>query len=340
LITQSKIAKLAGVSRSTVERVLNNRGDVSDATRERILEIAKNFDYQPNRAGQTLVIRQKKLTIGCIIIEAANPFYAELNKGIEEKAKEFQSYGIKVLVRKAPFTATDQIREIDSLLKENINALVIQPIVNDPITEKLKALEDKGIPVVTMNTDIPDHDSQFCYVGNDFHLCGMTAANIMALITGGKCKVGIITGFSSAKSHYDRIDGFKDYIKAFPGMEVIDIAENQDDDLESYYVTKTMLEKHPEIDAMFLVAGGVHGAGRAIRSFTDRRIRTVSFDDMPETRKLVKDGIIQATICQQPVRQGKMALSVLFDYFVEGKKPENNRIYTDIQIKVRANIDQ
>ncbi len=340
MVTQSRIAELAGVSRSTVERVLNNRGGVNNETKEKVLEIAKLLDYHPNRAGQTLVIRQKKLTIGCILIESNNLFYSELNKGIEEKAFEFQTYGLTVLVRKVPFTAADQIREIDSLLKENINALVIQPIVNEPITEKIKALEAQGFPVVTMNTDIPEHDSQFCYVGNDFHLCGMTAANIMALITGGKCKAGIITGFASAKSHYDRIEGFKDYIKDFPDMEVIDIVENQDDDLESYHVTKTMLEKHPEIDALFLVAGGVHGAGKAIKSFPNRKIRTVSFDDMPETRKLVKDGIIQATICQQPVRQGKMALSVLFDYFVEGKKPENNRIYTDIQIKVKANIDQ
>ncbi len=340
MVTQSRIAELAGVSRSTVERVLNNRGGVNNDTKDKVLEIAKLLDYHPNRAGQTLVIRQKKLTIGCILIESDNLFYAELNKGIEEKAFEFQTYGLTVLVRKVPFTAADQLREIDSLLKENINALVIQPIVNEPITEKLMALEAEGFPVVTMNTDIPDHNSQFCYVGNDFHLCGMTAANIMLLVTGGKCNVGIVTGFSNAKSHYDRIAGFRDFIKDRPGMKVIDVAENQDDDLESYHITKTMLEKHPEIDSMFLVAGGVHGAGRAIKTFPDRKIRTISFDDLPETRKLVRDGTILATICQQPIRQGKMALSVLFDYFVEGRRPEMNRLYTDIQIKVKANIDQ
>ena len=340
MITQSKIAELAGVSRSTVERVLNNRGDVNEDTRKRILEIAKKFDYQPNRAGQTLVIRQKNITIGCIIIEADNPFYAELNKGIEAKAKEFATYGIKVIVRKAPFAAEAQIKEIDYLLGQDINALVIQPIVNAPVTEKLKALEEKGIPVVTMNTDIPNHDSQFCYVGNDFYLCGKTAANLMTMFTGAQCNVGIITGFANAKSHYDRIDGFKDYIKDYPNMKIVDVAENQDDDLESYHITKKMIEEHPDIDAMFIVAGGVNGAGKAIKSFKDREIRTISFDDMPETRKLVKDGTILATICQQPIRQGELALAVLFDYFVDGKKPENNRIYTDIQIKVKANIDQ
>ena len=66
---------------------------------------------------------------------------------------------------------------------------------------------------------------------------------------------------------------------------------------------------------------------------------TISFDDLPTTRDLVKKGIITATICQQPIRQGKMAMSVLFDYLIEGKAPVNNRLYTDIQIKLAANID-
>jgi LacI family transcriptional regulator len=69
-------------------------------------------------------------------------------------------------------------------------------------------------------------------------------------------------------------------------------------------------------------------------------VSVISFDDLPETRRLVKDGVILATICQQPVRQGRMALSVLFDYFVEGKRPVTDHLYTDILIKVRANIDQ
>ena len=62
-------------------------------------------------------------------------------------------------------------------------------------------------------------------------------------------------------------------------------------------------------------------------------------DDVPATRDMVRNGTITATICQQPERQGRMALSVLFDYLIEGNPPSSNRLYTDIQIKVAANID-
>lgn len=342
MITQNQIAEIAGVSRSTVGRVLNHCEDVNEETRRKVTDIIERMNYHPNRAGKALAIKQKNLKIGCIIIQADNPFYAELNKGIQKAAEEFKTYGIGVIVESVVFKTEEQIRKIDELLEQNITALVIQPTIENSIAEKLLEVERSGIPIVTVNTDLPNFHSTFCYVGNDFYLCGKTAANLMEMITGGSCSIGIITGFSNAKSHADRVKGFQDYISTIPGMTISAIAENMDDEMESYFVTKTMLQEHPDINAVFLVAGGVHGAGTAIKnvqSEQQRSIRAISFDDVPTTRSLVRDGTIQATICQQPVRQGQMALSVLFDYFMDGKLPDSKRLYTDIQIKISANID-
>ena len=341
-ITQSEIAKLAGVSRATVGRVVNNAGDVNSETREKILAIMKEHDYHPNKAGQALVGRQKQIRIGCIIIKSENPFFHQLNEGILQKADEIKRYGIEVLMRSVEFEAAPQLACIDELLARNISALVIQPYMDKGICEKLLSIEKTGIPVVTVNTDMPDYQSSFCYVGNDFYICGKTAANLMQLFTGGRCAAGIITGFNKAKSHEDRVRGFSDYLKDYPEMRIIDIQDNNDDDMESYYRAKTMLMEYPEINAMFLVAGGVYGACRAIRDIsarTGRHITVISFDDVPATRDMVRNGTITATICQQPERQGRMALSVLFDYLIEGNPPSSNRLYTDIQIKVAANID-
>lgn len=339
MVTQKRIAELAGVSRGTVDRVLNGRGQVGADTNKKIKEIAQLLNYKPNRAGKSLVIRQKNLKIGCILIEADNPFYADLNRGIQQKAEEYQSYGIDVILKSAVFKAESQIVAIDALLAAHVNALVIQP-ANEPIlVDKLQSVAAMDIPVVTVNTGVPDFEP-FCYIGNDFYTCGKTAANLMDLITSGKCNVGIITGFFNAKSHSDRVEGFRDYIADIPRMNIVDIMENHDDELESFSLAQQMLERSPQINAMFLVAGGVYGAGRAIKLFQQKRqIYTISFDDVPTTRQLVRDGIIQATICQQPVRQGEMALEVLFDYFMDGLPPANRSLYTDIQIKLKANID-
>ncbi|WP_405343744.1 substrate-binding domain-containing protein [Ruminococcus sp.] len=342
IITQSEIAKLAGVSRATVGRVVNNAGDVNEETREKILAIMKEHDYRPNKAGQALVNRQKEIRIGCIIIKSDNPFFNQLNEGILEKADELKYYGIEVIMRSVEFEASAQLSCVSELLSLGISALVIQPFMDKSICEKLLSIEKSGIPVVTVNTDMPDYQSSFCYVGNDFYMCGKTAANLMRLITAGRCEAGVIVGFSKAKSHTDRVLGFRDYLKDCPDMHIVDIQDNNDDDMESYYIAKTMLLAHPRLNAIFLVAGGVYGACRAIRdvcSGTGRHITVISFDDVPATREMVRNGTIAATICQQPQRQGRLALSVLYDYLIEGKAPSSNRLYTDIQIKVAANID-
>jgi LacI family transcriptional regulator len=339
MVTSKKIADMAGVSRGTVDRVLNNRGDVSAATRQKVLEIVELLNYKPNRAGKILVSQQKKIKMGCIIIDAANPFYDELFRGVYLKVEEYSSWGIEVIVRRVAFESSAQCACIDEFLGMGINGLMIQPVNEVTLALKLRDLTEVGIPVVTTNTSVDDL-TPLCHVANDFFVYGKTAANLLEMVTNGVCDIGIVTGFHNAQSHTDRIRGFEEYIHNLPGMRIVSIEENLDNDAESFRITHAMLQEHPNISALFLVAGGVDGACRALKTFPHhKQITVVSFDDLPPPKVHVLDGTIQATICQQPVLQGTMSLEVLFNYLIDKKMPPENRICADIQIKVKANID-
>lgn len=74
MATMKEIAELSGVSRGTVDRVLNHRGIVNAETERKVLEIAKLLDYQPNKAGIALAAQKKKLKIGVLLFGAENPF--------------------------------------------------------------------------------------------------------------------------------------------------------------------------------------------------------------------------------------------------------------------------
>jgi LacI family transcriptional regulator len=337
MVTSKQVAAMAGTSRGTVDRVLNNRGNVKESTRQRIEEIIRLLNYKPSRAGKVLVSHQKKIKIGCIIIKAHNPFYDELHRGIMCKVEEYSSYGIEVIVERVDVCGATQCRRIDALLVMGICALVIQPINEPLVAEKLAILAKGGLPIVTTNTDVVGF-KPLCHVGNDFFTCGKTAANLLELVTGGKCNIGVVTGFNRVHSHSDRVDGFRAYIKDKPDMKIVDIKENFDDDVESFTVTQGLIAGNPEVDALFLVAGGVYGAGKALKTVPDRHIKAICFDDLPAARDLIRDGTILAAICQQPVRQGILSLEVLFEYLIDKKKPEG-RLFTDIQIKVKANLD-
>ena len=75
MATIKEIAALAGVSRGTVDRVLNDRGAVNPETAEKIRKIAKELDYKPNRAGLVLAAQKKRLKLGVILFSTGNPFF-------------------------------------------------------------------------------------------------------------------------------------------------------------------------------------------------------------------------------------------------------------------------
>ena len=97
MATIKEIAALAGVSRGTVDRVLNNRGSVSAATAAKIKQIATALDYKPNRAGLALAAQKKKLRLGVILFSAENPFFADVLKSVQKRQKNLLVTAVRFL---------------------------------------------------------------------------------------------------------------------------------------------------------------------------------------------------------------------------------------------------
>jgi len=337
-----QIAMLAGVSRGTVDRVLNNRGSVNPETEKRIKEIAEALQYSPNLAGKTLAVRKKKLKFGYMLFSStsSNPFFEDVVRGVDSRANELLELGVSVEIRYASIDAPElQAKQIDELIDMGIDGLVIVPINHPLVTDKIKKLTDKGFPVVTANSDIPDC-GRLAYVGSNYYKSGETAAGLVNMITGGRANVGIIIGSPEVLCHSERIAGFTDYSKKeYSGIEIIDSAINNDDDFDSFTVTKRMLETHPEIDTLFLAAAGVYGACRAVTDMElARKIKIVSYDSTAVNREFLRNGTITASIAQQPFTQGVKPLDILLDYVGMGIKPEREYYYTKIEIKIKENL--
>ena len=123
------IAELAGVSRGTVDRVLNNRSGVSPQTAEKIKEIAKALDYRPNKAGLALAAQKKKNKIGIVLFSRNNPFFDEVSEGVQAKARELADYGVTTLTRRVEFDLAAQLAAIDELLDKGIHGLSLLPTI-------------------------------------------------------------------------------------------------------------------------------------------------------------------------------------------------------------------
>lgn len=339
MATIKEIAELAGVSRGTVDRVLNKRGAVNPKTEAKILEIAKALDYKPNKAGIVLAAQKKKFKFGIVMFGIGNPFFDDVIAGFKEKEEELSGYNCTVLIRRiSAFGVENQLEAIDSLVKEEISGLAISP-QNDPaIAEKINELYDMGIPTVTFNTDISG-SRRIAYVGSNYYQCGQTAAGLIHLMTSGDVNIGIISGYSNLLCHTERIAGFKSCLEQYANLHIVDFFENSDDDFISYDKTLKMLENHPEINAIFFAAGGTYGGCKAvIASNRQDNMKIVTFDKIETTVEMMKKNVISATICQQPRIQGLLPLEILFDYLTTGEPPKKEYNYTTVEIRIKENI--
>lgn len=338
MATIKEIASLAGVSRGTVDRVLNHRGDVNPQTEEKIWEIIRSLDYKPNKAGIVLAAQKKNLKLGVVLLGVGNPFFDDVLLGVREKAEELEGYNCSVLIRQTEYSLQQQLAAIDALLAEGINGLAISPYNDDAVREKINSLCERGIPVVTLNTDI-ENSKRIAYVGSNFYRSGEAAAGLMRLMTKGEVHVGIVSGSQNILCHTERIAGFSQVIRSLPNIHITDIVNNNDDDRESYALTESLLRTHPEINAFYFTAGGVYGGCRAIAVSGRENDTTVITNDMvPTTREYMQKGLIAATICQQPSQQGSYPLAILFTYLTAGERPATENHYVDVDIRIRENL--
>lgn len=335
---------MAGVSRGTVDRVINHRGGVSEETARKVQTIVDSVGYVPNSIGRTLAISRKNIRLGYLIFQGttANPFFTEVLQGVEEKEAELKNFGVTVLKASSAIedeTGNGQIELIDRLVEEGIQGLAITPFNHPAVAKKLKELSRKGIPVVTVNSDLAD-SGRLCYVGSDYRKAGETAGGMMGLFHPQGGMVGIVSGSPLVVCHTERERGFRDVLKnRYPKVEIAASVMNQDDDFVSYDVTGEMLKKYPELTGLYLVAGGVYGACRAVEAaHRQDSVAVICHDKAETTLQMLERGILNATIGQEAARQGSEPLQILYDYLTGGNVPEADMIYTRLDICIRENM--
>lgn len=139
-VTLHDIARESGVSFNTVSRALNDKPDINEQTRRQVLEVAKRLDYRPNQLARGL--RQRRTaTIGVVIADLANPFFAEVVEGIE-RALALKGYSI-ILANTAEDAAREQ-EAVRTLVERRVDGILIAPTQRDDLA--LGYLTRRGVP--------------------------------------------------------------------------------------------------------------------------------------------------------------------------------------------------
>lgn len=204
------------------------------------MDIAERERYQPNQLAQALIRSRQRTHIGMVIPSVGNPFFDEVLRGAQSRARKLSSYGTTLTIREIKgYDAATQLQAMRRLVAEGVDALAVMPLDVPEVAEYLQSLP---IPVVTVNTDI-DVD-RVAFVGCDYYNSGMITGDLVQLMLNGRGRVAAVIGSTNVRGHMDRVRGLRTALESTPEITVDAVLENQDDDDVSYQVLRAYLADH------------------------------------------------------------------------------------------------
>lgn len=336
--TIKEIAELAGVSRGTVDRALNDRGRIKPEVAERIKKIADELGYIPRKKKQAAGSSSAKLGVVTQLAKAS--FMVQVYKGIEDARKELNNREIEIYLEECESVdEEEQLGAISRLENRGITGLAIMPVESDKIRGKLNELIDKGIKVVTFNSDIVG-TKRSCFIGLDNQKSGRTAAGLMGMLTGKEGKILAITGYFGNSVNSMRVDGFIQEIKEnYPDMNLIGVQSSFDDEKEVESIIISALSTFPELKGIVVFSGGQSGVTKAFSKMKmEKRPNVIVYDLTKENIGALKKDVTDFVIDQNGYTQGYRSLMILANMIQVSQKPPKEFLYTDIIIKTKYNV--
>lgn len=292
-----------------------------------------------DRAAEEFALK-KAVKVGVLLYGEGAEFFDDMKRGFQDRYEELQhSLDLTIIPKQTKAQVDCQLKALKALEKENITGLVISPVNDDRIRERIDRFVDAGIPVLCINNDLPE-SKRFAFVGCDNYKSGETAGGLMGLFTGGKAEVAVINGTPGVKGLEERIHGFKNACeKNYPGIHIEVMEDCFSDDYKTYETVQRVLLENPGITAFYFTSGGTYGGCKAIYQLTQRYPFTIlTYEMTASTKEFLEKGIITASICQDPYHQGVEALNAITKKIFFDVEPRKEVSHADIYIKIKESL--
>ncbi|MCX5648463.1 MAG: substrate-binding domain-containing protein [Planctomycetota bacterium] len=211
--------------------------------------------------------------------------------------------------------------DYDMAAMANVFELVIAKKPNGIVVvgfeNSLNALVDKaaaaGIPVVTVDADLPG-SKRVAFVGTGNYRAGFEGGKTLASLLDGKGKVALMTKPGQSNLE-ERIRGYQDALKQFPGIRIVQVADTQSDPVVAAQAAASLLQKYPDLAGIACVeAAGGNGAATAVREAGRAgKVKIVAMDRGNEVLESIQDGVISATVAQQTALMPFYAVQILYN---------------------------
>lgn len=337
------IAEMAGVSAGTVDRILHNRGNVSESARVSVEAVLKKVNYRPNIHITGLSLKRKYQVVITTPNVMGGEYWESIHFGIRHALEEFENIRIKCLIYTYNQYDIYSCREVyDQIAQIDADAVIIGTTFKEETVRLSKQLDEKEIPYIFVDSTM-ENTSPLAFFTSDHYICGYLVAKLITSIIAEDADIGMLQavriGDESANTSILRKQGFNDYLtekKITNKVEKIPFTamepEKFDEQLAKYFQGPhniggvVVLNSRGGILADYFSRNGIND------------IRLICVDLTVPNVKGLKNGYIDFLIGQEPEHQGFLAMKTLIEYLIY-RRPIKMQNYVQLDILTKETVD-
>jgi LacI family transcriptional regulator len=316
--TVHDIAKIAGVSLATVDRVLNGRPGVRAVTKTRVEEVIASLGYVRDLAAANLA-KGRTYSFTFILPANDNSFMIGLHEEVRGAIARSSAERTDIrVIDVPPFDPKALVAALEQVLSERPAGVAFVAIDAPDIRAVTGRLKAAGIPMVTLVSDLPDSDRDH-YAGIDNIAAGRTAGSLLGRFLSGpftqrvEVPVAVLAGSMLVRDHRERLEGFSAAVnEAFPHIYILPVLEGRDDPALSETMIADALRRNRDIAGIYSLGAGNRGMIRAVqKAGIAHRPIVIAHELTASTRSALSNGVIDAVLNQDAGHEVRSAIRVL-----------------------------
>ncbi|WP_018616866.1 substrate-binding domain-containing protein [Segetibacter koreensis] len=337
------IAKKAGVSTGTVDRVIHDRGRVSKKVKEDVLKILEEMNYEPNLMARALGSHKVYLLAALIPNPLTDSFWEAPKSGIEKAEKDLKQYGIVVKQYIFnPYDVNSFIEKANEVSEDNVDGIILSPIFYRQSLLFFEKWKNQNIPFVLFNTQIAEYDP-LSYIGQDSFQSGCLAGKLLQYGLPDPCSVLIAhidEEISNAAHLITKEQGFRNYFtknKLDKKYTILRIELNRCTQKVFNKRLDEIISNTPDLAGIFVTTSKAHVIAKYLEDKKISNIKIIGYDLISENIHYLNNGSISFLINQNPKGQGFWGIHHLADYLVFKKKVPGLK-YLPLDIVTKENL--
>lgn len=334
---------MAGVSEGTVDRVLHERGEVSEKSREAVQKVLDEINYSPNLLARSLASK-KHYHFACLIpMHKATDYWESVEKGFSQAAIDYLHYNIHI-ERKYfnQFDANSFVDVSKELVKSQPDAVIMAPIFRNETLAFTKELQHLEIPFSFIDSMIEDADFLTYYGQNSFQ-SGYIAAKLLLNSLPDAAQVLVLrTDRKGAVSNQTiaRINGFMSFVSEnkLSNIELIHLEMNDENEDANREILSDVFSKNTNIKAAITFNSRVYRLANHLEILQHADVRLIGYDLLQKNVDYLKQDIVSYLIAQRPEKQAYFTIRDMCAKLIQ-KQSITKINYVPIDILIKENIE-